>query len=94
MIKNIRSVERSISPKLSSVSNSEKAFTQCMRSVVSSKDINAGEKITIDNITTKRPALPGCVSAQNFWEVQGLIAAKDIKKDNVILWSDLNGETS
>tara|TARA_Y100000296_G_scaffold34805_1_gene40362 strand:+ start:6379 stop:6738 length:360 start_codon:yes stop_codon:yes gene_type:complete len=42
-----------------------------------------------NNITTKRPALPGSVDAKQYFEIMGSIASKDLDEDRVLLWEDL-----
>jgi len=90
MVKNIRIVESGMQQKKSSISKSEQAFVNCMRSVVTCASLKKGEILTLDNITTKRPALSGSVSARDFFKVMGLKANKDIDQDSVILWQDLD----
>ena len=44
----------------------------------------------MENITTKRPALSGCVAAKGYFDVMGLKVNKDIGDDQVLLWEDLS----
>lgn len=57
------------------------------RSVVASKDIKAGERIGLDNVTFKRPALG--IGAKYFEMIYGRKVRRDIKKDEFIRWEDL-----
>ena len=45
------------------ITKSEKDFSKAMRSVVAKKAIKSGEKLTIENITTKRPLLGNTIPA-------------------------------
>lgn len=85
MVQHIIFAEKSISKQTSSgISDSEQAFKQAMRSVVAKTDIKAGDILTLDNITTKRPFLEGCVPASNFESLLGSIATKEYKYDDFI----------
>ena len=90
MVKNIRIVENVLGQKISSISNSEKAFTKCMRSVVSCFALKKGDVLGMTNVTTKRPALSGSVPAKEYFDVMGLKLNKDIDEDSVIFWEDLD----
>ena len=72
MVKNIRIIEKTLQGKNISISNSEKAFTKCMRSVVSHSALKKGDILGTNNITTKRPALSGSVPAKEYFGVMGL----------------------
>ena len=90
MVKNIRTIETSLSPKWNSVSDSERVFVKGMRSVVSSQKIKKGDALSLENITTKRPHMPGCIGASEYFGIMGLKASKDIGDDQVLLWEDLS----
>jgi len=90
MVKNIRTIETSLSPKWNSVSDSERAFVKGMRSVVSSQKIKKGDALSLENITTKRPHAAGCVGASEYFGVMGLKVNKDIGDDQVLLREDLS----
>ena len=85
MVEYIRFAEKSIQKKQSTpISNSEKQFTQAMRSVVAKKPIRKGEILTVDNITTKRPFLEGNIPASKFEEMLGKSSKSDYITDDFI----------
>jgi len=94
MVKNIRSVEECMRTKNGQVTESEKNFIKATRAVVSTIDLAAGEKITPDTVTTKRPFLEDSVSALSYYDIisQNYFVKKDIKKDTVIKWDDIARE--
>lgn len=56
-----------------------------LRSVVSKTDIKAGDVLTEENVTTKRPYLEGNVPASSYDKILGkFIAVKDIPADTMI----------
>ncbi len=57
------------------------------KSVVAKADINKGEKITKDILIVKRPGTG--IKPKDINKVIGKITSKDIKKDELILWSDV-----
>jgi sialic acid synthase SpsE len=57
------------------------------RSVVAACNIQAGERLTADNLTTKRPAHG--ISPVHWDELLGRIAIADIEEDQVISWDVL-----
>lgn len=59
--------------------------------VVAIKDIKAGEKFTEENIWVKRPGT-GEILAEHYEEVLGEVATKDIKKEEHIEWSMVDGK--
>ena len=85
MVEYIRFAEKSTQKRTShNISDSEHQFKNLMRSVIAKKDILKGEKLTIDNITTKRPFLEGNIPANNFEWVLGDKASKNYKFDDFI----------
>lgn len=58
------------------------------KSIVASKDIAKGTKITEKMLTIKRPGIG--IKPKEFNNLIGKKAKKDIKKDNLIKWSDLS----
>lgn len=85
MVQHIIFAEKSISKQTSSgISDSEQAFKQAMRSVVAKTDIKAGDILTLDNITTKRPFLEGNIPAKHFEFTLGKVAIKDYNEDDFI----------
>jgi sialic acid synthase SpsE len=55
--------------------------------VVTTNAITAGEKLTKENIWVKRPGT-GDIRAENFNEILGKIAKRNIKKDEHLTWED------
>jgi sialic acid synthase SpsE len=66
------------------LSPSEIPFGKGMRSVVAKKPIKQGEVLTLDNITTKRPYLPGNIPAIDFNKVLGSLAKEEYSYDDFI----------
>ncbi len=59
-------------------------------SVVSEKDINIGDKFSLDNVWVKRPSpKSGSIPAKDLKKIIGKIAKKNIKKDTQIKWEDI-----
>ncbi len=71
----------------SNFTESEQNFKKAMRSVVAKKSIKAGETLSEDNITTKRPFLEDSIPASSFYEVIGKIATEDIEEDELLTTS-------
>lgn len=65
-------------------STSELGFKNARRSVVAKTHINPGDIFTVDNITTKRPFLDGCIPAMKFEDVLGKVSTKEYKEDDFI----------
>lgn len=57
--------------------------------VVTTKSIKKGEKLTKDNIWVKRPGT-GSIKAEHYNDLLGKTANKDIDNDEHISWSDFN----
>lgn len=84
MIHLIKQTEETLVTHNSLYTESEKPFIHARRSVVSKRKIYEGEKLSEENITTKRPFLTGCISASEYYEVLGSIALVDIQADHSI----------
>ena len=91
MVDNIRLVEKMMKTKLERYTESEKGFTMARRSVVAKCDINSGDILTEDNITTKRPLLENSVPAIKYYDVIGKKVITDIKEDEIIMKGMING---
>lgn len=90
MVNNIRSVESSLGFKNEKYTKSEgKGFQKARRSIVSKRVIRAGEAITEENVTTKRPFLENCISASEYYNIIGKKATKEIAKDEILKIGDL-----
>ncbi len=70
------------------VDQEERARQHARRSVVAARNIQVGERLTADNLTTKRPAHG--ISPVHWDELLGRIAIADIEEDQVISWDFLS----
>lgn len=88
MIYFIREAEKTILPSKIDSNNlfteSEKEYSAGMRSVVAKTSIKKGDIFTIDNITTKRPFLEGCIPASKFFNLIGKTSTQSYKYDDFI----------
>lgn len=66
-------------------SQSEQKFKSAMRSIVAKKPIKEGDILTIDNITTQRPFLPGNLPASEWFNILGSPSNKSYNKNDFIL---------
>lgn len=57
------------------------------KSIVLSRNVNAGERLTEDDIAVKRPGYG--IAPKYFEQVLGRRMAKDMQKDAVLAWNDL-----
>jgi len=91
MVANIRIIETCLGYKTGLFTESEKDFAMGTRSVVSSKNISRGERVGLDNITTKRPCPPGAVPAADYYKIidSHCLVNRDIAEDTVIQTTDL-----
>jgi len=89
MVDNIRYAESCMGLKVSNFTESEMSFKTAMRSVVASRPIKRGEKLSEENTTTKRPYVDGSVSAYNYFDVIGKVSKIDIDTDVQIMMEDL-----
>ena len=81
MVKNIRVAEKAMGTKESKYTNSERNFKSATRSVVSIRKIKAGEFLTEENVSTKRPFSKGNVPAADFFNVLGRSSLVDVDPD-------------
>lgn len=90
MVDYIRYAERCKGSKQESViSSSEREFGKAMRSVVAKRDIKSGEILTDENITTKRPFLPGSIPATDYYKILGEKTRIFLKEDSIIFTEDI-----
>ena len=83
MVKSIRNIEQSLGSKIKKPSSSEAKNKYIVRkSLVAIKPIKSGEKFTIDNVSTKRPAKG--ISPMQWDKVIGKIANKNFAIDELI----------
>lgn len=85
MVDHIRYAELCMGHKTDNFTQSEQNFKQAMRSVVAKRDLQPGEILTVDNITTKRPFLEGNVPAIDFLNILGHKITNKIKSDTQVL---------
>jgi len=91
MVDLIKQTEETLVTHNSLYSESEKPFIHARRSVVSKRKIYEGEKLSEENITTKRPFLNGVISASKYQDVIGLRALCDIEEDMLIKENNVSG---
>ena len=84
MIDNIRLTEVSLGRKKEQYTESEEKFSKARRSIIAKDYINAGEVLTVNNITTKRPFLEGNIPASKWDDIIGLKSTKNYKPDDFI----------
>ena len=84
MVDNIRTTEMMLSHKQDRLSKSEESFKNAMRSVVSRRKLFAGERLTKENITTKRPLLDNSIPALEYFSVLGKIINQDLDEDCIL----------
>ena len=72
------------------ITASEAPFENAMRSVVSSRTIEEGETITLENITTMRPKTKNSIPAEDFYRTIGKKAIKKIEANTVLNRGDVN----
>jgi sialic acid synthase SpsE len=90
MVDQIRYAERCLGHKQENIlSSSERQFGKAMRSVVAKRDIKAGEVLTEENITTKRPFLPGSIPATDFYKILGEKTKIALKEDSILFTEDI-----
>jgi sialic acid synthase SpsE len=90
MVDYIRYAERCMGSKQENViSSSEREFGKAMRSVVAIRDINSGEILTEENITTKRPFLTGSIPATDYYKILGEKTSIFLKEDSIIFTEDI-----
>ena len=90
MVDYIRYAERCMGSKRENViSLSEREFGKAMRSVVAIRDINSGEILTEENITTKRPFLTGSIPATDYYKILGEKTSIFLKEDSIIFTEDI-----
>jgi len=89
MIRNIRLAEKMCKDTQVLLTNSENKFFKGMRSVIAKTQIQKGQILTEDNITTKRPFLPGNIHASRYYDLLGSVSNKEVISDDFILESDI-----
>lgn len=83
MVDSIRNIELALGTGVKEPAESEKKNIEVARkSIVANRAIKAGESLTEENITTKRPG--SGISPMRWKEVLGTIAVKDFEEDEFI----------
>ncbi len=83
MVQGIRNIEKALGSSIKKPSPSESVNIQAARkSIVASKSIKKGERLSEDNLTVKRPAKG--ISPMRWDEVVGSVAQRDYKEDELI----------
>lgn len=83
MVRAIRNIEQAIGDGIKRPSLSEAKNKPIVRkSLIAAKPIQAGERLTAENVTTKRPGTG--ISPMRWDEVIGLVAARDFAADELI----------
>jgi N,N'-diacetyllegionaminate synthase len=83
MVTSIRHIEKALGSGHKTVSASEKKNIDIARkSIVASRNIKAGEKLTEDNLTVKRPG--NGINPMKWEEVIGQVAKKDFAEEELI----------
>lgn len=83
MVSSIRHIEKALGTGDKTPSPSEKKnITVARKSIVAKKDIKAGEELTVENITVKRPGTG--ISPMKWFDVLGTTAVRDFIEDELI----------
>ena len=83
MVLSIRHIEKALGTGDKKPSPSEKKnITVARKSIVAKKDIKAGEELTVENITVKRPGTG--ISPMKWFDVLGTTAVRDFIEDELI----------
>ena len=83
MVDAIRNIEKAIGNGIKVPSESEiKNIAIARKSIVAKRDIKVGEKLTEENITTKRPG--NGISPMRWSEILGTTAKRDFSEDELI----------
>ena len=91
MVKNIRDAEKALTTKGNkSYTESEKNFTNAMRSVVTKIPLKRGDVLTENNITTKRPCSEGSIKALNYFDMLGREVVTNVEADVALKWEWIN----
>lgn len=83
MVSSIRHIEKALGTGDKTPSPSEqKNITVARKSIVAKKDIKAGDELTVENITVKRPGTG--ISPMKWFDVLGTKAIRDFAEDELI----------
>jgi sialic acid synthase SpsE len=89
MVKAIRNVEKAIGNGIKRpTKNEEEIKNIARRSLVAARDIKAGETVTLNNISIKRPGIG--IAPELIEQIINKVAKIDIKKDSLLEWDYFN----
>lgn len=89
LVESIRNIEKALGDGIKKPQKSELEIRKVVRkSVVAIKNIPKGEKITLSMLALRRPGTG--IEPKDISKIVGKIAKKDIVRENMILWRDLN----
>lgn len=88
MVENIRIAESASSKKNTEYTESEQKFSKGRRSVTVKGNVNKGDVITENNVTTKRPLLKDSIPAKEYYNVLGKKFTKDLDDDMILRIGD------
>jgi len=91
MVKDIRSAEKCLGVKSGDYSSSEVDFQRGRRAVIAATSIAKGEIFTPQNLTTKRPYIENSIPAAAYYDTLGKRASCDLREDEIILSSQVDG---
>lgn len=92
MVASIRNIEKALGSPEKTITKTESSISKVARkSIVSSKRITAGKRLTIDDIEVKRPG-DGIAPKQFFDLLEGYTALVEIEADTPIQWYMLKKE--
>jgi sialic acid synthase SpsE len=91
MVQNIRDVEISMGVRENRVSESEKSFIHATRSIVTSRLVRKGERVSKENITTMRPWFEDSVPASKYLKLsaENRFFQNNIEAGCIVKWSDI-----
>lgn len=93
LVDGIRAVEAALgSPIKAPAASEQKNIAVARRSLVAARAIRAGELLTAENMTAKRPGTG--LSAVCFDELEGTAAVRDFEEDEPIEWRDRRAKAS
>ena len=89
LVDGIRKIEKACGSEKRILDEEKEGISWARHGVVALEDISAGETILASSVGAKRPLADG-IPAKELPKVVGSKAARDIKKDELIKWEDLN----
>jgi sialic acid synthase SpsE len=87
LVKDIRAVEQSLGAAKKIQPGEQDVRNMALHSVVSIRDIDAGRRISADDVWPKRPGTG--IPAARMGDVLGRVARRAIPRDRLISWDDL-----